>query len=107
MSEIKHKYNGRFVTQEELDRLMPRKPDWLSGAPMVANTYSEHDPLISEGCGVMKSQVGETRELIKRHGIQGAAVLDGGQVRFTSRRARNAFLKLRGLHDSDGGFGDE
>lgn len=105
MSGIVRKYNGRVVTEEELDKLLPRKP--LESPPMVANTYSEHDPLISEGCGVHRSQVGETRDLIKKHSIQGAAVLDGGQIRFTSRRARNAFLKLRGLHDLDGGLGDE
>ena len=42
---------------------------------MTANTYTEHSPLISDGCGVMKSQVAETREAIKYHGIQGAAVM--------------------------------
>jgi len=103
---IVRKYNGREVTSEELDALMPRKADWLSGPPMTANTYSEHDPLVSDGCGVMKAQVKETRDLIKQHAIQGAAVLDSGQVRFTSRRARNEFLKLRGLRDIDGGYGD-
>lgn len=106
MSGIVRKYNGRTVTQEELEQLMPNKPDWLSGAPMAAHTYTEHNPLVSEGCGVMKSQVGETRDLIKKHSIQGAAVLDSGQVRFTSRRARNEFLRMRGLHDLDGGLND-
>jgi len=93
VSSVIRKYKGKVVTQEELDGLMPRKADWLESPPMVANTYTEHDPLISDGCGVMKAQVGETRELIKRHGIQGAAVLDSGQISFTSRRARNEFLK--------------
>ena len=106
MSEIVSKYNGRVVTQEELDRLLPVKEDWLAGPPMTANTYSEHDPLISEGCGVMKSQVGEAREMIRRHGIQGAAVHDNGQIRFTSRRARKELLKMRGLVDNDAGYGD-
>jgi hypothetical protein len=107
VSSVIRKYKGKVVTQEELDKLMPPKPDWLEAPPMAANTYTEHDPLISEGCGVMKSQVGETRELVKRHGIQGAAVLDSGQVSFTSRRARNEFLRMRGHRDLDGGYGDE
>ena len=106
MSKIVSKYNGRVVTQEELDKLLPVKEDWLAGPPMTANTYTEHDPLISEGCGVMKSQVGEAREMIRRHGIQGAAVHDNGQIRFTSRRARKEFLKTRGLRDCDGGYSD-
>lgn len=106
MSKIVSKYNGRVVTQEELDKLLPVKEDWLSGPPMTADTYSEHDPLISEGCGVMKSQVGEAREMIRRHGIRGAAVHDNGQIRFTSRRARKEFLAARGLVDNDGGYSD-
>jgi hypothetical protein len=106
MGGILHKYNGRIVTQEELDRLVPKKSDWLSKPAMASNTYSEHNPLLSEGCGVLKSQVGETRELIRRHGIQGAAVTDGGQIRFTSRRARKEFLRMRGLVDNDASYGD-
>jgi len=104
VSGIVRKYNGRVVTEAELDQFMPRKK--LEAPAMVANTYSEHDPLISEGCGVMKAQVGEMREAIRQHGIQGAAVHDNGQIRFTSRRARKEFLKMRGLRDSDGGYSD-
>lgn len=107
MSRVVHMYKGKVVSEEELDRLVPRKPDWLEKPAMAANTYTDHSPLISEGCGVMKAQVAETRNLIKRHGIQGAAVLDGGQVQFTSRRARNEFLRMRGFRDMDGGYGDE
>lgn len=106
MSSIIRKYKGKEVTQEELDKLMPPKPDWLDAPSMAANTYTEHNPLISEGCGVMKSQVSETRELVRRHGIQGAAVLDSGQVQFTSRRARKDFLAMRGFVDNDGSYGD-
>jgi hypothetical protein len=107
MSTVKYKYKGKFVTEQELENLVPRKSDWLERPAMAANTYTEHNPLVSDGCGVMKSQVGETRDLIKRHGIQGAAVMDSGQVRFTSRRARNEFLRMRGFRDLDGGYGDE
>lgn len=84
----------------------PPKRSSVIGIPMVANTYTEHDPLISDGVGCMKSQVPELRETIRRHGIQGAAVMDNGQVRFTSRKARKQLLKVRGLADADGGYGD-
>jgi hypothetical protein len=106
VSSIIRKYNGKEVTQEELDDLMPRRSDWLEAPPMTANTYTEHDPLISEGCGVMKSQVGEARDMIRQHNIQGAAVHDNGQIRFTSKGARRDFLKRRGLVDIDGGYSD-
>ena len=106
MTKIIHKYNGRVVSQEELDELLPPKKDWIKAPAMAANTYTEHDPLISEGCGVMKAQVGEARAMIRQHNIQGAAVHDNGQIRFTSRRARKDFLARRGLLDNDGSYGD-
>jgi hypothetical protein len=106
VSGIVIKYKGKVVTEAELNKLMPPKKDWLSGPPMSANTYTEHDPLISEGCGVMKAQVKETREAIRLHGIQGAEVHNNGQVRFTSRRARKEFLRMRALVDNDASYGD-
>ena len=104
MNKVVHKYNGKVVTKAELDKLMPRKK--LEGPAMTANTYTEHDPLISEGCGVMPSQVGEARELIRQHNIAGAQVRDNGQIQFTSRKARKEFLARRGLVDNDGGYSD-
>lgn len=76
------------------------------GVPMIAATYTEHSPLMSDGLGCMRSQVPELRETIRKHGIQGAEVTNSGQVRFTSRRARKELLKVRGLVDNDGGYGD-
>lgn len=105
-NQIVRKYNGKVVTKEELDALLPPKKGWIKAPPMATNTYSEHDPLISEGCGVMKSQVKETRDMIRQHNIQGAAVHDNGQIRFTSRRARKEFLARRGLVDNDGSYSD-
>jgi len=106
MSNVIRKYKGKVVTQEELEKLMPPKSDWLEAPPMSANTYTEHDPLISEGCGVMKAQVVEARDMIRKHNIVGASVNDSGQVLFTSRRARKEFLSRRGLNDQDAGYSD-
>jgi len=97
--------NGKEVTKEEFAK--GGKSNWLEKPPMATtNTYTEHDPLISEGCGVMKAQVGEARDMIKKHNIAGAAVLDSGQVRFTSRRGRKEFLERRGFNDIDSGWSD-
>jgi len=106
MSQVVFTYNGKAVTKDELDKLVPPKANWLDAPAMAANTYSEHSPLISEGCGVMKAQVGEARNIIAIHGIPGVAVLDSGQMRFTSRRARKEWLRVRGLRDNDGGYSD-
>lgn len=106
MAEVVHKYKGKVVTQEELDKLMPRKADWLESPSMASNTYTEHNPLISEGCGVMKGQVKEARKILAAHKIPGVVVLDSGQMRFTSRSGRREWLKVRGLRDQDAGYGD-
>ena len=105
-----YKLNGKRVTREEF--CAGARPDWLSGPPMAANTYTEHDPLISEGLGCMKSQVADMRKLIESEGIQGVKILDSGQARITSRRGRNHLMRvlseIRGnqYHDADGGYGD-
>ena len=104
MSKVVYKINGKVVSREEFVKDV--NPDWLKSPAKVNNTYTEHDPLISEGCGVMKAQVGEARAMIRQHNIQGAAVHDNGQIRFTSRRARKEFLSRRGLLDNDGSYGD-
>jgi hypothetical protein len=78
----------------------------LFAPPLVANTYREHDPLISEGLGCMKAQVPEMREVIRKHNIKGVRVRDNGQLEITSRRGRKELLRVRGLADADAGFGD-
>lgn len=102
--KIKYAINGKTVSLEEF--LASSKADWLDGPPMTANTYTEHDPLISDGIGCMKSQVQEMRDVIARHGIRGVQVRDNGQLVITSRRGRREILRVRGLHDSEGGYGD-
>jgi hypothetical protein len=106
MSKVAFKLNGKSVTRDEF--IADCKNDnWFNEPPaMASNTYSEHDPLISDGCGVMKSQVKEAREVAKKYGIVGMAVMPNGQIRFTSRRARKEWLRVRGHADMDGGYSD-
>ena len=112
MSGIVTKYNGKVVTEEELDKLLPKKKNWLDGPAMTANTYTDTDPLISDALGVMKSQVKAMRATLEKEKIPGVAILDNGQARITSRRGRNQLMalyeKMRGnkMHDIDGGYGD-
>lgn len=99
---VVYKHNGKEITKKQFDAL-PKKP---IGAPMVPNTYRAHDPLLSDGIGVMKSQVGEMRRVIKKYNIKGVTVRDSGQLEITSRRGRRDLLRVRGLVDADAGYGD-
>ena len=101
---MKYFVNGKEVTAEEFRA--GRKSDWLEAPPMTANTYRAHDPLLSDGIGCLKSQVPEMRNVIKQHNIQGVAVKDSGQLEITSRQGRKELLRVRGLVDNEGSYGD-
>ncbi len=90
MSKVAYTLNGRDVTREEF--LAGSRSDYLHGGSyFVPNTYSAHDPLVSDGMGCMKSQV---------------PVKDNGQLEITSRRGRKELLAVRGLVDNSAGYGD-
>lgn len=96
-----YRINGKQVSRGKF-----LKGSRANGAPMRANTYRPHDPLMSDGIGCMKSQVTEMRNVIKAHGIPGVTVLDSGRLAITSRIGRKKLLKVRGLVDADGSYGD-
>ena len=97
-----YRINGKEVTRKRF--LQGAKGN---GAPQVSiTTYRGHDPLVSDGMGCMKSQVGELRESIARRNIQGVRVKDNGQLEITSRRGRKEVLRMRGFADLDGAYGD-
>lgn len=101
---IRYKINGKYVTKQEWDA---HKGVGLGGGVAMGTVaYSESKPLISDGIGCMKAQVGEMRETIKKHNIKGVRVRDNGQLEITSRRGRKELLRVRGLHDADGGYSD-
>lgn len=100
---VVYKINGQEVPREKFTKKLAKNV----GVPMASqNTYRGYKPLISESAGVMKSQVAETRELIKKANIQGVKVRDNGSLEITSRRGRKEFIRLRGKADYDGGYGD-
>lgn len=100
-TSVIYRINGKEVTRQEFLRGAKG-----SGVPRITNTYRGHDPLISDGLGCMKSQVGEMREAIRRRGIQGVRVKDSGQLEITSRQGRKEVIRMRGFNDNDGGYGD-
>lgn len=104
MSKITYVLNGQEVTKEEF--AAGSRQDWLQGDFYVPSTYRDHDPLVSDGLGCMKSQVKQLRETVRQHNIQGVRVKDSGQVEITSRRGRKELLAVRGLVDNDGSYGD-
>lgn len=101
---MKYTLNGKQVTREEF--LKGANDDFLKAPALASNTYSQHDPLLSEGLGCMKSQVNELRNVIRQHNIQGVQVKESGQLEITSRRGRKELLRVRGFVDNDAGYSD-
>ncbi len=103
---IQYKINGKKVTEKQWDARKGVGFRFGGRAPMGTVAYTVSDPLISEGIGCMKSQVPEMRETIRKHSIRGVRVRDSGQLEITSRQGRKELLRVRGLADANGGYGD-
>ena len=83
------------------------------GVPMVANTYRDHDPLISESTGVLPHQVAAERVKLRRLQEKGeltaVSIQDRGAVEFRGKgeQGRIGWMRYRGNQiDADGGYGD-
>lgn len=104
MMKVVYKLNGREVTKKEFGKKkLPRLNLRVSSGPAA---YDSSRPLISKAAGCMRSQVGEFREFIRVRGLRDVEVRTNGDIAFTSRRGRAAFLRERNMHDNDGGYGD-
>jgi len=84
---MKYRIRGKEVSEEAYYR-HHGTPEWLRSRTFVtANTYRQHDPLLSDGLGCMKSQVPEMRETIRKHNIKGVTGQDSGKLEITVVRA--------------------
>jgi len=101
MRKVRYKLNGRFVTLRELRR-RPRIGG--DGTPMIGDGYKKG--LVSVGLGCTKKQVPEFNRQLQEKNITGARYLPSGDLKFESRQARNAVLRLRNYRDNDAGYGD-
>ena len=63
------------------------------------------NPIISDGAGCHPSQVEEMQAFAAKQGVHTNYTKDGRAV-FTSRQHRAQHLKVFGLHDRNGGYGD-
>ncbi len=102
---IAYKINGKRVTKRKWDARKGVGMDF-SAPCMGTKTYSESNPMDTQFDGVMESQVGEMRRVIKEESIQGVKVRNDGTFHITSRRGRARLLRLRQMHDKQGGYGD-
>ena len=72
----------------------------------IPATRAYNKPLVSVGAGCHSSQVDEFRAHARGAGLTGVDFTPTGEAVFSSRGQRREYLKLRGLVDRDGGYGD-
>ena len=113
MSSIIQKYNGKEVTQEELDKLMPRKSNWLSSPAMIGTACRTNNPRMSQSMGVMPNQVSDERiklQALKDRGLlTGVSILNDGAVEYSCNGDQGArgWQRYRGNKvNLDGGYSD-
>lgn len=104
-SKVRFLWNGEEISEEEFQE----KPSVGGlGIPMGSTTYSASKPLVSQGLGCMRHQVPEMREEVKKHGLSSVHIREDGAAELTSRgdTGRRGLMKMRGMRDNDGGYGD-
>ena len=88
------------VPKEEFDRIFPSRPIG-SGQGLIG-----WKPIESIALEVHTSQVDEMMDHAKKHGVPTEFNRETGAPIFTSRSHRRAYLKMEGVHDRQGGYGD-
>lgn len=91
--------DGKEVTREEYEKVYP-PPE---GVPM-AGGWSR--PLLSDALAVHPSQVAEANARNARRGCSVTYDPKDGRAVIPDRAERRKLLKIEGMHDRDGGYGD-
>ncbi len=96
--------DGLLVTKEEFDAAFP--PQDLAGPPGGHATLWGRG-LKSDALAVHPSQIPEVMARNKRHGLSIEYNESDGRPILKDRGQRRDLLKIEGVHDNDGGYGDD
>lgn len=93
--------DNKEVTEAEYNQAFPYKPLDLSGNMGLCGWT----PIVSEAMCYHPKQVAEAREFYKKKGIN-VEIRPTGHVVFATRQQRREVLRVNGIHDNQGGYGD-
>lgn len=97
--------DDRQVTEEEYRAALPPPAPARAGvAPGAEATWRR--PVVSTGAAVVPKRIKQAEEKCARAGVPTDFTTNRGKPIFTSRAHRKAVLRVFGMHDADGGFGD-
>lgn len=92
--------NGKWVSTAELDKAF--EEIWIG----KSFGYQAGKTTESQSMGCLPKEVKAKNEELRKHGVSGAHYKKNGKLHIESRQARNHCLRLYGMTDLDGGFGD-
>ena len=93
--------DGKAVTKDEFDRILPSKPIAVPGKAHLPGAW----PMISEAMGVMPDQIAEASAHAKAGGVPTEFTPDGRAI-LRDRSHRRELMKLYRFHDNHGGYSD-
>lgn len=93
--------DGKEVTEAEYEAVYPPAE---SVAGVMFGGWTK--PLLSDALAVHPSQVKEAEERNARRGCSVTYRADDGRAIIPDRGERKRLLKIEGLHDRSGGYGD-
>ena len=72
----------------------------------VGSSYSGNWPMKSDACGVHPNDAVKASKSAAKMGVPTSFDSNTGQAIFQSRSHRAQYMKARGFHDRNGGYGD-
>ena len=93
------------VTEKEYRKKYPKRKGPI-GKPLQAHT-SECWPMKSDGLAVHPSRIKQQMEYDRKHGIASEYDPVDGRAILKDRGQRRDMMKLAGVHDKHGGYGDD
>lgn len=108
--KIIYKLNGTEVTPEVFARHGDSRMDEMLAEgqpPALGGNTPACWPMKSEAMAVHPDQIPEALARNKRHGISGVSYDRLGRAVLADRRARRDLMRLEGVHDNQGGYGDD
>jgi hypothetical protein len=101
---IRYFVNDTEVTEAEFAAAFPPK-ELVAGDEVLADSTSAWRDFKSEALAVHPDQVAEANTRSKAHNL-GVVYDKQGFARIPDRAARRRLMRLEGVHDNHGGYGD-
>lgn len=94
MSKVVRTYNGKEVTQEELDKLLPPRDDWLEPRQAHVQACRSNNPRFSDSMGVLPNQLAAERKKLQDQKDQGQLtgvhIRDDGSMEYSCNGEQGA-----------------